>query len=62
MNLAKKSYIIFFAFLLLFCFTACEKELELNIPHHESKIVVEGWIEQGKGAQVLLSMSARAPI
>ena len=37
---------------------SCEKEIEIDIPHHASKMVVEGWIEQEKGAHVLLSLSA----
>lgn len=36
----------------------CEKEVEVEIPYHVRKMVVEGWIEQGKGAQVILSLSA----
>lgn len=41
--------------LLLF---ACEKQLDLNLPTGEQKIVVEGWIENGKNAEVILSLTA----
>jgi hypothetical protein len=37
--------------------SGCTKELDINIPEPESKIVVEGWIEQGKPARVLLTQS-----
>jgi hypothetical protein len=42
----------------IFIFIGCEKPIEIDIPQSESKLVVEGWIEQGKGAKILLSMSA----
>jgi hypothetical protein len=35
----------------------CSKELDINIPEPESKIVIEGWIEQGKPARVILTQS-----
>ncbi len=35
----------------------CSRELDINIPEPESKIVIEGWIEQGKPAKVLLTQS-----
>jgi len=37
---------------------SCEKELDLNLPVEPSKLVVEGWIENGKTAEVLLSHTA----
>jgi hypothetical protein len=46
------------AVICLLLFSTCEKELDLNIPVSESKLVVEGWIENGKGAEVILSRSA----
>lgn len=58
MNIIKLKH---FSILLLLSITvliSCEKEVELNLPTHESKLVVEGWIEQGKTAKVLLSLSA----
>jgi hypothetical protein len=36
----------------------CEKELHLDLPYAPSKLVVEGWIENGQPAQVILSHSA----
>lgn len=47
--------LLFPAGLLLF---ACEKQLDLNLPVGEQKMVVEGWIENGKNAEVLLSLTA----
>jgi hypothetical protein len=37
---------------------ACEKELNLNIPVEQSRLVVDGWIENGKAAEIILSMTA----
>jgi hypothetical protein len=36
---------------------ACEKELDLNLPVTPSKLVVEGWIENGMRAEIILSHS-----
>jgi hypothetical protein len=44
--------------ILYFSISACEKELELNLPVTPSRLVVEGWIENGKNAEILLSHSA----
>ncbi len=49
---------IFILFLLALLFYACEKDITLDIPPPEEKIVVEGWIEQNKPAQVILSRNA----
>jgi hypothetical protein len=38
--------------------SGCEKELDLNLPVTPSMLVVEGWIENGKKAEILLSHSA----
>ena len=38
-------------------FTGCEKEVKLDLPSHTSEVVVEGWIEQGKAPNVLLSLT-----
>jgi hypothetical protein len=40
------------------CISGCEKELDLNLPVTPSKLVVEGWIENGKNAEIILSHSA----
>lgn len=37
---------------------SCEKEVSVDIPDHESVMVVEGWIDQEEGANVLLTLSA----
>ncbi len=35
----------------------CTKELSIDIPEPDTKLVVEGWIEQGKSAKVILTQS-----
>lgn len=37
---------------------SCEKELSLEIPEYKQQVVVEGQIEQGEQARVLLSLTA----
>ncbi len=44
--------------LFLFLFISCEKTITVDIPQAETKIVVEGYIEPGKPAQVLLTKSS----
>jgi hypothetical protein len=44
--------------ILLLLLPGCEKEVNLNIPAVESMLVVEGWIEQDRPPQVLLSLTA----
>jgi hypothetical protein len=51
-------YIPLFILLLTPLFIQCEKEVDLNIPVPVPKLVVEGWIENGKAAEVILSLSA----
>jgi hypothetical protein len=41
-----------------FLFSSCEKEIKLNLPEQERKLVVEGWIEQGQPAIVVLTKSS----
>jgi hypothetical protein len=36
----------------------CQKELDLALPSAPSKLVVEGWIENGKYAEIILSHTA----
>lgn len=43
-------------FLLLFI--ACEKEITIDIPKPDPKIVIEGWIENGFPARVIITKSA----
>lgn len=45
-------------FLLLLVMMGCTKEIELEQEPYERKIVVDGWIENDKGAQVVLTMSS----
>lgn len=37
---------------------SCYSELDLEIPEHESKVVVEGWIEPGKSPEIILTQTA----
>lgn len=43
--------------LLLLNFSACQSEIEVDLPDYQSKLVVEGYIENGKPAMVMLSRS-----
>lgn len=45
-------------FIIIIFFQACEKDLDLKLPSTPPKIVVEGWIENGQYAEILLSHSA----
>ncbi|MBO4646467.1 MAG: DUF4249 domain-containing protein [Bacteroidales bacterium] len=42
-----------------FIFLSCQKEIEVDIPDYERKIVIEGSIENGSPAMVLVSKSVR---
>ncbi len=44
--------------IMLFFLSACENELKFDIKEHESTLVVEGWIDQNSGPQILLTLSA----
>ena len=37
---------------------SCSKDIELEQPHYDSKIVVDGYIEQGRPAYVFLTLSS----
>lgn len=39
-------------------FLSCEQDIAVELPEYEPKLVVEGWIEQGKYPQVILTQSA----
>jgi hypothetical protein len=56
----KNSTIPVYGYLILsaLVFAQCEKEVDLNIPVPSPRLVVEGWIENGKAAEVILSQSA----
>jgi hypothetical protein len=47
-----------FPVIVLLLVLSCEKELDLSFPVTPSQMVVEGWIENGMPAQVILSHSA----
>ena len=49
--------ILSFCAFLLFGFSACQSEIEVDLPDYQSKLVVEGYIENGKPAMVMLSRS-----
>jgi hypothetical protein len=53
-----KVYLYSSGCIFLFILPACEKELDLILPDESSKLVVEGWIENGRIAEVVLSHSA----
>ena len=54
----KISKINFFLFLFCFFLISCEKDITVDLPKGEDKLVVEGWIEQGSPAFVILTKSA----
>jgi hypothetical protein len=43
---------------IILCFCSCEKDIDLNLPDPEIKIVVEGWIDQGDYPIVMLTKSS----
>ena len=47
-----------------FVFNSCEKDITIDLPAAEDKIVVEGWIENDQAARVILSRNSSyfAPI
>lgn len=47
--------IIFFSFIFIFC--SCSED-EIIIPQYRSKIVVDGWIEEGEVPRVILTYSS----
>ena len=50
---------IFFAFIILVLFCAsCQKDVDLDQPSYQEKIVVDGYIETGRSAMVFLTMSS----
>lgn len=57
MNINHRRFLlIIFSFLPL-VFFGCQQEIEVDLPDYESKLVVEGSIENGKPAMVILSKS-----
>ncbi|MCK9612046.1 MAG: DUF4249 domain-containing protein [Bacteroidales bacterium] len=49
---------IFFSMSLLLLLTSCEKEITLDLPVVEPKIVIEGYIENGMAPSVIITKSA----
>ncbi len=54
-NILKSTFLCGLGILLLI--VSCEKELDLEMPIPEPKVVVEGWIEQDLSAKILLTHS-----
>src|SRR6185436_7298617 len=50
-----KRTIVFLLLIISFVFTACEKNVTVEVPYAESKIVVEGYIEIDQYPVVVLS-------
>ncbi|UPT68963.1 MAG: DUF4249 domain-containing protein [Sphingobacteriales bacterium JAD_PAG50586_3] len=48
-------HIVLFAFAAIFMFYACEKEITVDLPKPDPKIVVEGYIFEGERPYVILS-------
>jgi hypothetical protein len=55
-----KTYLRIFVLLAsaIFFFTSCEKEITIKLPQEPKKLVVEGWIENGKPPKVILTKSS----
>jgi hypothetical protein len=51
-------HILFFAIASIFLFYACEKEITVDLPKPDQKIVVEGYIFEGERPYVILSKNA----
>ena len=57
MNNKHISFLLIIFFCLPLVFMGCQQEIEVDLPDYEPKIVVEGTIENGKPAMVILSKS-----
>ena len=54
-----KHLCILIFYTLLFVLASCEEDAgDLSLPYYKPKLVIDGWIEQGKYAQVTLTKSA----
>lgn len=53
-----KKYSILIGVIIITFFSYCEKEITIDLPESEEKIVVEGWIEQGGCPIVLLTKNS----
>lgn len=50
--------ILVFCILMAFFLSSCTKEIEIDLPAYESKVVVDGWIEDDGFAHVILTRSS----
>lgn len=58
-GLNKRPFIIgIVVFIFIILFNSCEKNIELNLPQPEEKIVVEGWIDEGDYPVVMLTKNS----
>src|SRR5574344_2764372 len=48
---------LFFVTMIGLLFVGCQKEIEVDIPDYQDKIVIEGSIENGQPAMVIVSNS-----
>lgn len=53
----KRVWILSFLMILIALLTACQTEVEMDLPQYEPKLIVEGYIENGKPAMVMLTKS-----
>lgn len=51
-------YKLFLTIILIIAILSCDKEINIDFPSYTKMLVVEGWIEQGKPAKVLLTYNA----
>ncbi len=51
-------YLLAFLLITTFTFLSCEKDITLDLPDAEEKIVVEGWIENEQPPMVILSKNS----
>ncbi len=49
---------VLFILVLALVLFSCSKEVELDQPHYESKVVVDGYIETGRSAHIHLTLSS----
>ena len=52
-----KKFVLVYAICLALITLSCEQSVELDFPEASSDIIVDGWIEQGKGPRVILTRS-----
>ena len=57
MKARRKTYCLLLLFGITFCLWGCQKEIQLDLPGHEPKLVLDGRIETGTPPIILLSKS-----